>query len=126
MAYYSDLTLNLKPHPMTGDITFLTDAAAVKRALLHIAQMRPYDIPFEPDLHGHIQALLFESPSPAVAAALESRIKWAFNKLEPRADIKKVDAHISDDETGYRIQITFSVLSLLNEQTIEFFVERIR
>lgn len=126
MAYYSDLNLFLQPHPLTGDITFLSDANAVKRALMHIIMMRPYDIPFEPDYHGHIQDLLFELPSDSVSATLQSRIKWAINKLEPRADVEEIDVTMRQDESGYDIRVMFSVLSIIEDQELQFFIERIR
>ena len=124
--FYSDINLNFTPHPMTGDFTFLSNEQAVKRSLIHIGSMLPYDIPFEPDWHGHIRELLFELPTDATSSAIEQRVKWAIKKLEPRADIKSVDVTLSSDETGYRIVVTFDVISLVETQTLEFYMERIR
>ena len=124
--FYSDINLNFSPHPLTGDFTFLTDEQAVKRSMVHIGKMLPYDIPFEPDLHGHIRELLFELPTDATASVLEQRIQWALQKLEPRADIKSVDVAMSSDEAGYHITVTFEVVSLVELQKLEFYMERIR
>lgn len=124
--FYSDINLNFTPHPMTGDFTFLSNEQAVKRSLIHIGSMLPYDIPFEPDWHGHVRELLFELPTDATSSAIEQRVKWAIKKLEPRADIKSVDVTLSSDETGYRIVVTFDVISLVETQTLEFYMERIR
>lgn len=124
--FYSDINLNFTPHPMTGDFTFLSNEQAVKRCLMHIGTMLPYDIPFEPDLHGHIRELLFELPTDATASTIEQRVRWAIQKLEPRADIKSVDVSLTSDETGYRIVVTFDVISLVETQTLEFYMERIR
>ena len=124
--YYSDLNLSFQPHPLTGDITFLSNEQAVKRSLMTIANTLPYDVPFKPDLHGQIRELLFEMPSPVVAATLKTRITCAFNKLEPRAKIEDIDIQVSNDETGYAVRVKFSVISLLNQQEIQFFIGRIR
>ena len=115
--FYSDINLNFTPHPMTGDFTFLSNEQAVKRCLMHIGAMSPYDIPFEPDLHGHIRELLFELPTDATASTIEQRVRWAIQKLEPRADIKSVDVSLTSDETGYRIVVTFDVISLVETDT---------
>ena len=126
MMFYSDINLNFTPHPLTGDFTFLTDDQAVKRCLVHIGNMAPYDIPFEPDLHGHIRELLFELPTDSTTAVIEQRVKWAITKLEPRADVKSVEVRLSSDETAYHITVTFDVISLVETQTIEFYMERVR
>lgn len=124
--YYSDLNLTFKPHPKTGDITCLTNEDAVKRSMKHIAEMLPYDIPFEKDYHGQIRELLFDLPSDDVTLTLESRIKWAFNTLEPRIDIKQINIEISQDEAGYDITIYFTIISLLGDHEYKFVLERIR
>lgn len=124
--YYSDLNLTFKPHPVTGDLTFLTNEDAVKRSLKHIAEMLPYDIPFEKDYHGQIRELLFELPSDDVSITLQSRIKWAFNTLEPRVNIKQIDVKLSQDETGYDITLYFTIISLLDDHKYTFVLERIR
>ncbi len=124
--YYSDLNLTFKPHPVTGDLTFLTNEDTVKRSLKHIAEMLPYDIPFEEDYHGQIRELLFELPSDDVSITLQSRIKWAFNTLEPRVNIKQIDVKLSQDETGYDITLYFTIISLLDDHKYTFVLERIR
>lgn len=126
VKYYSDINLNFKPHPLTGDVTLFQNDAAVKRSLVHIGMMLPYDIPFEPNKHGHIRELLFELPSDTVKNTLETRIKWALNQLEPRANIRKVNCTISHDESAWECEVIFDVLSIMGEQRVQFFIERIR
>lgn len=124
--FYSDINLNFKPHPLTGDITFLSDDNAVKRSLVHIVAMLPYDIPFEAEKHGHIRELLFEIPSDATIVALEQRIRWAIETMEPRAKIDNIDIILSAQENGYHIKVDFHVVSLIEQQSIEFYMERLR
>ncbi len=124
--YYSDLNLTFKPHPATGDLTFLSNEDAVKRSLKHIAEMLPYDIPFEKDYHGQIRELLFELPTDDVKITLKSRIEWAFHTLEPRVNIKQVDVELSQDESGFDITIYFTIISLLGDHKYNFVLERIR
>ena len=126
IQYYSDLNLAFKPHPKTGDVTLLTNEDAVRRSLLHIGMMLPYDIPFKPDAHGHVRELLFEIPSDATRLALASNIKWALTTLEPRADIKEINAVLDSSEAGYNIEVVFSVLSLIGEYKAQFYLQRIR
>lgn len=125
MSYW-DINLNFIPHPLTGDMTFIKDENAVKRSMVHVANTMPYDIPFQPELHGHIRELLFELPTDATVATIEQRIRWAIQKLEPRAEIKSIDAQLTADEAGYRIVVSFDVISLIEPQTLEFYLERVR
>lgn len=123
--YYSDLDLNFKPHPLTGDVTTLTNVQAAKRSLVHIGSMLPFDIPFEPDHHGHIRELLFEIPSDTTRLALASRVKWAINRMEPRADIIDVKVTLHNENT-YFVEVLFKVLSLLEQYSTGFYLERLR
>lgn len=123
--YYSDINLDFKPHPLTGDVTTLLNAQAVRRSLIHIGNMLPFDIPFNPDYHGHIRELLFEIPSETTRIALASRIKWVIGKMEPRAKIIDVKITIHN-ENQYHCQVLFSVLSLMGEYSTEFYLERLR
>lgn len=124
--YYTDINLNMEPHPLTGDVTVLVNEMAVRRSLVHVGQMLPFDIPFEPDLHGYVRELLFELPSDTTRLALASRVKWAIQRIEPRADVLDVRVTLSHDETSYYVEVAFRVKSLLNEYTIGFYLERIR
>lgn len=125
-TYYSDLNLAFEPHPLTGDVTTTTNENAVKRSLMHIGHMISYDIPFEPELHGHIQELLFDIPSDTTRLALASRLKWAINKLEPRANIKEIKVTLDHQENAYFVEVLFTVLSLLQEYSTGFYLERVR
>lgn len=124
--FYSDINLNFKPHPSTGDITFLSNENAVKRAMVHIGEMIPYDIPFEPKLHGHIRQILFELPTAATENALSKNIEWAIKKMEPRAIIDDISVTPTNNESAYHVVVKFTVISILDEQTIDFYLERIR
>lgn len=125
-TFYSDINLNFVPHPLTGDVTFLSDADAVKRALVHIGEMVSFDIPFEPDLHGHTRELLFEIPSDTTKSALEKLLRWAINKLEPRAAIDEIVIDLAMEESAYQIEVKFHVISLIEQQSVKFYLERIR
>lgn len=124
--YYSDLNLAFIPHPLTGDVSTLTDADAVKRAVFHVANLLPFDIPFQPDWHGQVRALLFEPNSGATRAALATNIRWSIEKLEPRAKVLDVEVSDADDGSRYYIEVKFSILSLAQEYTHGFYLQRVR
>lgn len=126
MSYYSDINLNFKPHPLTGDVTTLIDDNAVKRSLVHIGEMLPFDIPFQPNWHGHIRELLFELPSATTTNVLEKNIRWAIKKMEPRAVVDDVEIQLTNNETAYSVIVRFHVISLIDQYEINFYLERIR
>ena len=44
MARYSDLNLDFNPHPLSGDVTILTDMNALMRSLRNLVFTGKYDI----------------------------------------------------------------------------------
>lgn len=124
--YYKDINLDFKPHPLTGDITYLGNEKAVSRTLRHITEMSPYDSPFNADLHSHLRKTLFELPSEVTKSVMEEKLKWAFNTIEPRAKIHKISIQLNQDETKYEIQVDYSVKSLIENYSTKFYIERLR
>ncbi len=124
--YYSDINLSWRLHPLTGDFLFVTDVEAVKRSLKHLSLMRKYDKPFIPEMHGHVEELLFELPSMATESTLASRLKWVYQRYEPRARIIDITVTTDSTEAGYDITVKFEAIGIVGEQSMSFTLERIR
>ena len=46
--YYSDLNITFNKHPVTGKLSVLKDADAVKRALRNLILTNTYERPYQP------------------------------------------------------------------------------
>jgi phage baseplate assembly protein W len=123
---YSDIDLSFTPHPITGDITVLRDAEAVKRSLRNLISMNRFDRPFEPDLGTNLRNLLFEPINPLTEKSIDMQIRGAISRYEPRVSITDLTIEGRPDEHGYYITLKFVIDSLSIFETITAFLEKIR
>lgn len=123
---YSDIDLSFLPHPITGDITVLRDADAVKRSLRNLMYMGYFDRPFEPDLGANLKQLLFEPINPLTEKAIDMQIRGAINRYEPRITVLDLKIEGRSDEHGYNVTLQFVIDTLSTVETISTFLEKIR
>ena len=72
---YSDLDLDLTPHPISGDISVKYDIEAVKRSVRNLVFMGIHEKPFHPEIRSEIRKLLFENFTPITAFEIEKEIE---------------------------------------------------
>lgn len=123
---FSDLDLNFLPHPITGDISPLRDAAAVKRSLLNLMYMGYFDRPFEPDLATNLRQLLFEPINPLTEKSIDMQIRGAISRYEPRVTIVDLEVDGDPNNNGYSVTLKFTIDSISEFATITTFLEKIR
>ena len=123
---YKDLDLSLTPHPLTGDITPKVNAEAVKRSLRHLMMWEKWDVPFSSIHHNHLREVLFEIPSNPVKANIRTKVEWLIKTFEPRVKIQEIDIELNSNETGYTITLFYTIQSLLIDDRISFYVQRVR
>ena len=124
---YKDINLNFSKHPITGDISKLTNVEAVKRSVRNLVNTNFYERPFHPEIGSDVRAILFEPVSPLVADVLKRYVEDVINNFEPRAELisVKVDANI--DSNAYGVEIKFYLVnSPSGLQTVDLFLERLR
>lgn len=123
---YSDLDLDLIPHPASKDLIPLTGKAAVVRAIRNILYTDYNERLFNPQFGGNIKPLLFDNPDPSKMHMIKLWITNAIEKFEPRASISNVDVSLSRDELQYNITISFSIDSISEFVDYQFSLERLR
>ena len=79
---------------------------------------------FQPDIDSGIGILLFENFSPLTTSRLESVIKQAVEKYEPRANLQDVTVRAKEDENAYQIIITYIPDNDVLETNLEVYLER--
>lgn len=123
---YSDFDLSFLPHPVSGDITVLRDADAVKRAVRNLLFTVQYDRPMEPELGSDLRYQLFEPITPLTEKSIEISIRGAISRYEPRVTIIELQVNGQPDENGYDVSLTFAINALSTVLTINQFLEKIR
>ena len=124
---FSDLNLNFVPHPLTGDITKLTNIEAVKRSVRNLINTNFYERPFHPEIGSNVRSVLFEPVSQIIEDILSRHIQDVIENFEPRVELININSRANVDENSYNVTIEFFVRnSPSGVQTVNLFLERLR
>lgn len=123
---YADVSLDFRPHPLTGDLPMVLNENAIKQAVSNLIQFNPHDKPFKPTISSGISALLFEPMTQKTAIGLESRIRFVLTQYEPRVSVSSIDVIADPVRNGYEVVLVYSINNLMNPVEQKIFLERIR
>jgi len=88
--WYTDIDLNITPHPSSGDLVLKQDKEAVKRSVRNIMLTNNYERPFKPNFGANLRGLLFELADDMTKFEIRKQIIEALEMLEPRVTIISV------------------------------------
>lgn len=123
---YSDLDLNMMPHPLTGDLRPKTNIEAVRQAIRTLFYLESYDYPFDATRQSSLRKMLFEPANQLTESRIRNNLEWVIQKTEPRVKIESIDVETSSDFTGYNITILYSIKSIMVNDNYTFYVQRVR
>ena len=121
---YVDFDLDFDKHPAHGDLTQVKKSTAISRSLKNILNMNPGERLFQPDVEGGLGPLLFENFSDLTTSRIESKIRQAIGKFEPRADVQSVNVKPSPNENAYLVNIVYIPDNDIQETNLEVYLER--
>ena len=121
---YVDFDLDFDKHPAHGDLTQVKKSTAISRSLKNILNMNPGERLFQPDVEGGLGPLLFENFSDLTTSRIESKIRQAIGKFEPRADVQSINVKPSPDENAYLVNIVYIPDNDIQETNLEVYLER--
>lgn len=123
---YSDLDLKFNQHPVYKDIVPLSDVDAVKQSVRNILFTNKGERLFQPSIGSGVFDLLFEHADPLTFQAVRDNIKDILSVLEPR--INQIQVQIEDDIDKNEIAVTinFNVAGVANNESVDFYLERLR
>jgi len=123
---YTDLSLAFNANPVTGDVTTLTDDAAIKASVINLVFTMNYEIPFHPEQGCAVYSSLFENISPMTAAKIRRSIMDVLQDYEPRVIVQSVNVIPAPDQNSYNATITYQILGQPLTTTITVFLEKLR
>ena len=121
---YVDFDLDFDKHPAHGDLTQVKKSTAISRSLKNILNMNPGERLFQPDVEGGLGPLLFENFSDLTTSRIESKIRQAIGKFEPRADVQSVNVKPNPKENAYLVNIVYIPDNDIQETNLEVYLER--
>jgi len=121
---YVDFDLDFDKHPAHGDLTQVKKSTAISRSLKNIVMTNPGERLFQPDVEGGLGPLMFEQFNDLTTSRIESKIRQAIGKFEPRADVQSINVIPNPKENAYQVNIVYIPDNDIRETTIEVYLER--
>ena len=123
--WYTDIDLNLTPHPSSKDLTLKYDKDAVKRSLRNIMLTNDYERPFKPNFGANLRAQLFASADHITKYEIRKQITEAIEDYEPRVVIDKI--YLNEDKVNNMfVNIHYGIRGVQEPQELEVLLQRVR
>lgn len=123
---FSDLSITMTAHPVTGNIAVKKNAEAVVGALKNVILTNRFERPYNPLFGADIRNRLFENFDLVEQVNIEEDIKAAINNFEPRVRVSEVTAISAADSNAVQINITFYIVNEVQPLTVGIQIERTR
>jgi phage baseplate assembly protein W len=123
---FSDLSITMTAHPITGQVTVKKNAEAVIGALKNLILTNRFERPYDPLFGADIRSRLFENFDPIEQVNIEEDIKSAIKNFEPRVKINEVRVVASPNSNRVQIGISFYVSNEAQPITVGLEIERTR
>ena len=128
---YKDLNLFFTKHPISSDISKLTDVQAIKRSVRNLVLTNRGERLFHPEIGGDAYGSLFDLFTPIVQVELQAAIEYTITTYEPRVVLDEV---IVNDPSGrdldrnqLRVTVRFSLANVPNIiEEVDIFLDRVR
>ena len=122
--WFTDIDVNMKNHPETGDVVLKYDINAVKGAIRNLVSINHYEIPFKPSLCTNLRGMLFELNDDPSRIVLEQQIKDMLNNFEPRATFTNIMSTASGNSLN--VTVMFTIGNTPEPHSLDLILERIR
>ena len=123
---YSDLDLDFKINPITGDINKKKGADAVKRSIRNLIFTNYYERPFKMEIGSGVPRLLFDNVDVITASSIQDAIKILINTYERRVQLLDVSVYADIDNNGFNVELSYIILNTETPASFNLFLEKIR
>ena len=123
--WYTDVDLNLNPHPASGDLVLKKDNDAVKRSIRNIMLTNNYERPFKPNFGANLRGLLFELADDVTKFEIRKQITEAIEAYEPRVEVDTI--YLNEDRSNNMfINLHYGIRGVIEPQEVEVILQRVR
>ena len=124
---FKDISLSFVPHPVTKDISVLTNERAIVRAVRNLVETIPTERFFQPFIGSDIRASLFENFDIDTADEIKDQIIETVTIYEPRVDNLDVVINAQPDRNSLEVTVFFDIVGLdVPTQSFNFLLEPTR
>ena len=122
-----DLDLTFGIHPISKDIRKKNDVEAIKQAIKILVLLNHYEKPFHPNIGCDVYKSLFEPfEGEFTENMMRKHIHNAIDNYEPRADLKKIDIDVKEEENFLGITIWFTPTNETELEKVDIFLRILR
>ena len=124
---FKDISLSFEPHPVTKDLTILTNERAISRSIRNIVETIPTERYFDPDFGSDVRSSLFENIDFGIIGVVESQILESIANYEPRVDNVQVEVLPEYDNNALEVTVIYDIIGQdLPTQEYTFILEATR
>jgi phage baseplate assembly protein W len=123
---YSDLDFTFNLVPGSKDVARSFDDQAVIRSVRNLLLTNFYERPFQPNIGGNIDKLLFEPATNLTASLIKTEIENVITNYEPRVQIEDITVTGSVDENSFTVNLTFYIGNNTLPTSVNLLLERSR
>jgi phage baseplate assembly protein W len=125
-TYYFDFSKRGQDLLGTKDILLLKDDQAIKEAVYNLLYTRIGSVPMHPERGINIERFLFEPADDITASLMEYEIEKGLQTFETRISNISVKVIPAYDESGFEVNISFTVNFTSNLITLNLNFSKIR
>jgi len=126
ISIYSDFKKDMEKSPVSSDLTVRKDEESVKEAIKNLLLTDRGERLMQPNLGGHLKAMLFENITPGVLKTIEDQVRTTLDIYEPRAELLDVTVSSLVDDNTVRVRVEFMIRNQSNPISVDVFLERTR
>ena len=124
---FKDISLSFEPHPVTGDLTVIKDANAIKRSVRNLIQTIPTERFFNSVLGSEVRDSLFDFVDFGTASVIQNQIEITLENFEPRIENVLVEVDPRPDLNEFEVKVIFDVVGQeIPTQDFTFILEATR
>lgn len=123
---YSDLNLQMIPHPQKNDIIPLKGELAVKNAVKNLLLTNFFERPFNSTLGANLRGLLFEPNDAITRISLRSNIRRCIQNFEPRVIVNGVNIQDNSERNAYNATVHFIIKEFDRQASVDIELRRLR
>ena len=124
---FKDISLSFDPHPVTKDLSVLTNERAIIRSVRNLVETIPTERFFNPTLGSNVRSSLFDFVDYATASTIEDQIIEVINNYEQRVTNVVVQVDPIPDLNEFVVTITFDIIGQeIPAQQFSFILEATR
>lgn len=124
---FKDISLSFDRHPVTNDVTVLTNERAIIRSVRNIVETIPNEKFFNLEFGSDVRKSLFDFVDDSTSLLIQDQIRDSILRYEPRVNNLIVDVSARPERNEFEATVSFDIIgSEIPPQEFSFLLESTR